>query len=75
MKCKRTSDGRSHDHHPLQIMRQQAVKAVREGQPVESVAAAFGVNKRSVFFVGWPLLLTAVKTHCWLNRFQVSLQN
>jgi len=49
MRCKRTSDGRSHDHHTLQIMRQQAVKAVREGQPVESVAAAFGVNKRSVF--------------------------
>jgi len=44
MKCKRTSDGRAYDHHTLQVMRQQA-----EGQPVESVAAAFGVNKRSVF--------------------------
>jgi len=49
MKCKRTSDGRSHDHHTLQVMRQQAVKAIREGQSVDSVAAAFGVNKRSVF--------------------------
>jgi len=49
MKCKRTFDGRSHDHHTLQIMRQQAVKAVRAGQPVDSVAAAFGVNKRSVY--------------------------
>ena len=30
-------------------MRQQAVKAVREGQDVASVAAAYGVNVRSVF--------------------------
>ncbi len=49
MKCKRTSDGRALDHHTLQVMRQQAVKAVREGQTVQSVAAAFGVNQRSVF--------------------------
>lgn len=49
MKCKRTSDGRKHDHGALQVMRQQAVKAVREGQDVESVAAAYGVNVRSVF--------------------------
>ncbi|WP_153015418.1 IS630 family transposase, partial [Ventosimonas gracilis] len=49
MKCKRQSDGRAHDHHTLQVMRQQAVKAVREGQSIDSVAAAFGVNKRSVF--------------------------
>lgn len=49
MKCKRNSDGRAHDHHTLQVMRQQAVKAVREGQTVQSVAAALGVNQRSVF--------------------------
>ena len=49
MKCKRASDGRALDHHTLQVMRQQAVKAVREGQTVQSVAAAFGVNQRSVF--------------------------
>lgn len=49
MKCKRPSDGRAHDHHTLQVMRQQAVKAVREGQTVQSVAAAFGVNLRSVY--------------------------
>jgi transposase len=49
MKCKRTSDGRCVDHHTLQVMRQQAIKAVREGQTVQSVAAAFGVNQRSVF--------------------------
>jgi len=49
MKCKRSSDGRVHDHHTLQAMRQQAVKAVRSGQTASSVAAAFGVNTRSVF--------------------------
>jgi len=49
MKCKRTSDGRKLDHGTLQAMRQQAVKAVREGQEVMSVAAAYGVNVRSVF--------------------------
>lgn len=49
MKCKRTSDGRKLDHHALQAMRQQAVKAVREGQPVAEVANAFGMNIRTVF--------------------------
>ncbi|MDY0138031.1 MAG: IS630 family transposase [Thiomicrospira sp.] len=49
MKCKRTSDGRAIDHHSLQVMRQQAVKAVREGQSAESVAKAYGVNIRTVF--------------------------
>jgi transposase len=49
MKCKRESDGRVHDHHALQVMRQQAVKAVRNGQTAASVAAAMGVNIRTVF--------------------------
>lgn len=49
MKCKRTSDGRKHSHEALQVMRQQAVKAIREGQDVSSVASACGVNVRSVF--------------------------
>ncbi|MFC0130889.1 IS630 family transposase, partial [Ralstonia solanacearum] len=49
MKCKRNSDARSIEHQTLQVMRQQAVKAIREGQTVESVAAAFGVNVRSVY--------------------------
>ena len=49
MKCKRNSDGRAIDHHSLQVMRQQAIKAVREGQTAQSVAAVFGVNVRSVF--------------------------
>ena len=49
MKCKRTTDGRKFDHHTLQVMRQQAIKAVREGQTATSVAAAFGLNVRTVF--------------------------
>lgn len=49
MKCKRSSDGRKLDHHTLQVMRQQAVKAVREGATVASIAAAFGVSARTVF--------------------------
>lgn len=49
MKCKRTSDGRKLDHHALQVMRQQAIKAVGGGQPVASVAAAFGLNITTVF--------------------------
>lgn len=49
MRCKRDSDGRSIDNISLQVMRQQAVKAVRNGQTVNSVAAAFGVNIRTVF--------------------------
>ena len=49
MKCKRSSDGRKLDHGVLQVLRQQAVKAVREGQDATSVAAAYGVNVRSVF--------------------------
>jgi len=49
MKCKRDSDGRKLDHHTLQVMRQQAVKAVRDGQPVAQVASAFGLNIRTVF--------------------------
>ena len=49
MKCKRSSDGCALDHHTLQVMRQQPVNAVREGRTVQSVAAVFGVNQRSVF--------------------------
>lgn len=61
MKCKRESDGRKINHHSLQVMRQQAVKAVKSGQAVESVAEAFGVSKRSVFG--------------WLAKFAVGGQN
>ena len=49
MKCKRTTDGRKHGRAALPVMRQQAIKAIREGQDVNSVAAAYGVNVRSVF--------------------------
>ena len=33
----------------LPVMRQQAIKAIREGQDVTTVAVAYGVNVRSVF--------------------------
>ncbi len=49
MKCKRDSDGRAIDHISLQVMRQQAVKAVMGGQSATNVAAAMGVNIRTVF--------------------------
>ena len=49
MKCNRNSDARSIDHHSLQVMRQQAVKAVGQGQNASDVAEAFGVNVRTVF--------------------------
>ena len=49
MKCKRTSDGRRLDHVTLQAIRLQALKAIREGLDVASVAAAYGVNIRSVY--------------------------
>lgn len=49
MKCKRSSDGRSLDHHTLQQMRMQAVKAVREGAAVPEVARAYGMNPRTIY--------------------------
>ena len=49
MKCKRESDGRKLDHLSLQTMRMQAIKAVKGGQTVASVAAAMGMNIRTVF--------------------------
>lgn len=49
MKCKRDSDGRKLDHVSLQTMRNQAVKAVGNGQTVQSVADAYGLNIRTVF--------------------------
>lgn len=49
MECKRTSDGRKLDHVTLQALRLQAIKAIREGADVASVASAYGVNVRSVF--------------------------
>jgi transposase len=49
MKCKRDSDGRKLDHVSLETMRNQAVAAVKRGELVSSVAAAFGVNERSVY--------------------------
>lgn len=49
MKCKRDSDGRTLDRHTLQVLRQKAVKAVRNGQTAQSVADTFGLNIRTVF--------------------------
>ena len=49
MKCQRDSDGRKLDHVALQTLRTQAVKAVRNGQTVQSVADAYGLNIRTVF--------------------------
>ena len=37
MRCKRETDGRKHGRGALPVMRQQAVKAVRSGQDVQSV--------------------------------------
>lgn len=51
MKSQSKSDGRKIDHHTLQVMRQQAVKAVKSGQAVSTVASALGVSTRAVF--GW----------------------
>ena len=49
VKCKRATDGRKHGRAALPVMRQQAIKAIREGQDVTTVAAGCGVNVRSVF--------------------------
>lgn len=49
MKCKRDSDGRGFDRHTLNILRQQAVKAVHNGIPARQVSETFGVNIRTVF--------------------------
>ncbi|KVV59418.1 hypothetical protein WK92_11715 [Burkholderia ubonensis] len=49
MKSTRTSDSPKLGRATLQAMRQQAVKAIREGQDVTSMAASYGVNERSVY--------------------------
>lgn len=49
MKCKRATDGRKLNAHLLQAMRPQAIKAVHDGQTVTQVAAAFGLNVRTIF--------------------------
>ena len=65
MKCNRSSDSLAHDHRTLQVMRQQAVKAVRNDEMADSVSKAMGVNIRKVFrwladfsMVGQSALLT-----------------
>lgn len=49
MKCKRDSDGRAIDRHTLVVLRQEAEKAVRNGQTAQRVAETFGLNIRTVF--------------------------
>lgn len=49
MENKVKKDGRSIDHHTLQIMRQQAVKAVGEGVAVKVVAQVIGVTQKAVY--------------------------
>ena len=64
MKCKRPSDARAHDHHTLQVMRQQAVKAVRHGETADSVSKAMGVNIPERCFAGWQTSVWAGKVRC-----------
>jgi transposase len=61
MKCKRDSDGRSINKRSIQVLRQQAVKAVGRGESATSVAATLGVNVRTVFR--------------WLSNFACGGQN
>ncbi|MBD1552671.1 helix-turn-helix domain-containing protein [Pseudomonas typographi] len=42
-------DARSLDHRVLQALRQRAVAAVEQGCSVAQVAAAMGLNRRTVF--------------------------
>ena len=54
MKCKRTSDGRRLDHVTLQAIRLQALKAIREGLDVASVAAEIAVDRAINVLAVWP---------------------
>jgi len=49
MKCKRDNDGRKYDHHTLQVMRMQAIKAVQGGQSATDVAKAYGINRQTIY--------------------------
>jgi transposase len=49
MKCKRETDGRAIDHRTLEVLRMQAIKAVGGGQSVKDVAAAYGLNTRTIY--------------------------
>lgn len=45
MKCRSSSDGHKRSHEALQVMCQQAVKAIREGEDVNS---GFGPTRVSI---------------------------
>jgi transposase-like protein len=70
MKCKRTTDGHKHGRAALPVMRQQAIKAIREAQDVTTVAAAYGVNVRSVFRWLADFANGGKRTPCWPSRFR-----
>ena len=65
MKCKPENDGRKYDHHTLQLMRIQAIKAVQGGQSATEVATADGINRQTIYrwmanyFSGGPKALSA----------------
>ena len=52
MKCQRDSDGRALDHHTLQTLRMQAVKAARKGMPVAAIAEAMRGRAQRVPLAG-----------------------
>jgi len=45
----RDNDGRKYDHHTLQVMRMQAIKAVQGGQSATDVAKTLGINRQTRF--------------------------
>ena len=49
MKCKRDNDGRKYDHHTLQVMRMQAIKAVQRGQSTTEDAKILGINRQTIY--------------------------
>ena len=38
-----------YDHHTLQVMRMQAIKAVQGGQSATEVAKAYGINRQTIY--------------------------
>ncbi len=49
MKCQRETDARKFDHHTLQVMRMQAVRAHREGVSAPAIAKTMGVSDQTVY--------------------------
>jgi transposase-like protein len=49
MKCQCETDARKFDHHTLQVMRMQAVRAHREGVVAPVIAKAMGVSDQTAY--------------------------